>query len=156
MTWRFLITRRLPCIHVIIQCPVGKDCLVKIDLCNIVNCVLTPWRQGRDWQYPSKYVCVTPCNSWHQVFANTGLDWRYNPAVASNLKPCFTIVGRLTSEGCLPGICAPLFIIIKNVIKSDEGNYVLGARVSGSDPLGHFDFLTDNPFPIFPTNGWSG
>uniref|UniRef100_A0A8C4SJG1 Uncharacterized protein n=1 Tax=Erpetoichthys calabaricus TaxID=27687 RepID=A0A8C4SJG1_ERPCA len=145
--------------------PLGITTSVQFDFCSIINC--GTGRQAQ-WTGSDKYVCMrgSDCDNWQWVFANTGTeDWGYQPFEAQKygLKNRFSIIKGHASHECADNHCNPLIITLKNPSLHDSGIYVLGAYVSGTDPLGRFLIKIDNPVintphslahtPISPTFG---
>uniref|UniRef100_A0A8C4RNI6 Uncharacterized protein n=1 Tax=Erpetoichthys calabaricus TaxID=27687 RepID=A0A8C4RNI6_ERPCA len=139
----------------------GITATVRVDFCYIVDC-----GDGRqtDWVWSDKYVCVSSptnaedwCKSWGLVFSNTGPhDWGYTPYKAKehDLKNRFSIIKGHANLACEPGECNPLIITFKDPSIHDTGTYVLGAYVSGKDPLGKFNLIVTNP-PLNISSGAS-
>uniref|UniRef100_A0A8C4XGV4 Uncharacterized protein n=1 Tax=Erpetoichthys calabaricus TaxID=27687 RepID=A0A8C4XGV4_ERPCA len=149
----------------------GITTSVQVDFCSIINC--GTGRQAQ-WTWSDKYVCMTVtkyyqgsnCDTWQWVFANTGTeDWGSQPFEAQKygLKNRFSIIKGHASHKCVDNHCNPLIIILKNSSLHDSGTYILGAYVSGTDPLGRFLIKIDNPVtntshspahtPVTPTSG---
>uniref|UniRef100_A0A8C4XF18 Envelope glycoprotein n=1 Tax=Erpetoichthys calabaricus TaxID=27687 RepID=A0A8C4XF18_ERPCA len=80
-------------------------------------------------------------------------DWGYVPhkAMTHDLKYRFSIIKGHTNSACDSGECNPLIITLKDPSPHDTGTYILGAYVSGKDPLGKFNLIvTDPPLNISP------
>ncbi|XP_051778677.1 uncharacterized protein LOC127526669 [Erpetoichthys calabaricus] len=151
--------------------PLGITTSVQVDFCSIINC--GTGRQAQ-WTWSDKYVCMivtkyywgSNCDNWQWVFANTGTeDWGYQPFEAQKygLKNRFSIIKGHASHECADNHCNPLIITLKNPSLHDSGTYILGAYVSGTDPLGRVLIKIDNPVtntshspahtPVSPTSG---
>uniref|UniRef100_A0A8C4T4H7 Uncharacterized protein n=1 Tax=Erpetoichthys calabaricus TaxID=27687 RepID=A0A8C4T4H7_ERPCA len=153
--------------------PLGITTSIQVDFCSIVDC--GSGRQVQ-WVWSDKYVCVTTsmirgvghsmrgsylgggyvdvsddwCNLWTLVFANTGThDWGHEPwqSLHYGLKARFSIIKGHNNDKCSENDCNPLIITLKNPSFHDSGTYVLGAHVSGTDPLGQFKIQVTKPPP---------